>query len=42
MSTESILENRKQFVTVNGSNSEFLEIDTGVEKNFASIYYMNR
>ena len=24
------LENRKQFVTVNGSNSELLEIDTGV------------
>ena len=38
------LENRKQFVTVNGSNSEFLEIDTGVPQGsllgprFYSIY----
>ena len=44
MSTESILENRKQFVTVNGSNSELLEIDTGVPQGsllgprFYSIY----
>ena len=38
------LENRKQFVTVNGSNSELLEIDTGVPQGsllgprFYSIY----